>query len=1163
MAARFVHLHLHSEYSLANSVIRINELVSKAVEMNMPAVALTDQSNIFGLVKFYRAALSNGIKPVLGVDAWIENDQNLSQPMRLRLLAKDQQGYKNLCVLLARAHHEAQHGGRACIRKAWFNQHGDGLIALSGGLDGEVGFALQHASEARADQVVDGYSQTFGDRFYIEVQRIGRAHEEEYIAGATAIAARKGLPMVATNAVHFLEQQQFQIHEIRVCIHEGRVLNDQRRPKLFTEHQYFRSAQEMAELFADLPEAIDNSWEVARRCNLIMEMGSYHLPRFDADSAKDVDVILGEQAQAGLADKIQDYPPLADKVDVYKDRLDSEIDIIVHMGFSGYFLIVADFINWAKRNGIPVGPGRGSGAGSLTAWALGITELDPIEHGLLFERFLNPERVSLPDFDIDFCMDGRDRVIEYVADRYGRDKVSQIVTHGTMAARAVVRDVGRVLGMPYGFVDQIAKLIPFEVGMTLDKALTQEQLLNQRYQEEEEITELLDIARGLEGLPRNVGKHAGGVVIAPSGLTDFTSLYCEQGNDQMVTQFDKDDLETIGLVKFDFLGLRTLTIIDRAVGKINEKAEVEDRARVRIKSIPMDDDETFMLLKTCRTTALFQLESRGMKDLIQRLKPDSFDDLVALVALYRPGPLQSGMVEDFIDRKYGRAPITYAHPLLEPILEPTYGVILYQEQVMEIAKVLAGYSLGSADLLRSAMGKKKPEEMARQRQIFVDGALNSNNIDDKTATHIFDLMEKFAGYGFNKSHSAAYAMITYQTAWLKAHYPANFMAASISADMEHTDRVVTLIAECRELGLSVTNPNINTCQYYFEAISEKEITYGLGAIKGIGFGVVEAIIQAREEAGTFSDFFEFCMRTDNKRLNKRALESLIQAGAMDDFGVHRASLIATLPLAVDMAEQKSQALNAGQSDFFGVEASPTTSLVYAEAARWTKEQILNAEKETLGLYLSGHPIDNFQAELDQIVDVRLVDLAPAGDKSVMVAGLVVGLRTMNTRRGERMAFVTLDDRTAQVDLAVFSDLFAQCRDIVRKDNLLLVQGQVSVDEFSGGCKVAAESIYSMEQVRKLFADTLVIRLDQDCADTAVIEQLAEILHEKSQGQCKVRFHYRTQNEEGQLLLADEWRVDVSGPLLSALKDTVGENRINIIYRKNPSTNMDRKVDTAA
>ena len=1160
MTAKFAHLHLHSEYSLANSVIRIPALVTKAIELGMPTIALTDQANIYGYVKFYKAALNAGIKPVVGVDTWIEQEQNLNSPTRLTFLVKDQVGYRNLCILLARAHREAQHNSKACIRKSWLHEFGDGLIVLSGAQDGDLGLALTQMTRDRAHQLLDEYCDLFGDRFYIELRRIGKAQEEEYITDAVELAAQRGLPVVATNAVHFLSPDDFQIHEIRVCIHDGRILNDKRRPKAFTDQQYLRSSEEMVDLFRDIPEAVDNTLEIAKRCNFVMEMGNYYLPKFQANEHKGVDEILVEEARKGLEQRMDEHSNAANEMDLYRDRLNTEIEIIIQMGFAGYFLIVADFINWAKTHGIPVGPGRGSGAGSLVAWALGITELDPIQHGLLFERFLNPERVSLPDFDIDFCMEGRDRVIDYVAERYGRDKVSQIVTHGTMAARAVVRDVGRVLGMPYGFVDQVAKLIPFEVGMTLGKALKEEDLLADRYNKEADIKELLDIARGLEGLARNVGKHAGGVVIAPSDLTDFTSLYCEQGNDQMVTQFDKDDLEAIGLVKFDFLGLRTLTIIDWAVANIN--SQMDNGQKLSLKDLPMDDKETFALLKTCKTTALFQLESRGMKDLIQRLQPDSFDDLVALVALYRPGPLQSGMVEDFIDRKYGRASITYAHPLLEQILKPTYGVILYQEQVMEIAKVLAGYSLGSADLLRSAMGKKKPKEMAKQRQIFLEGA-EKNNIDEKTGTFIFNLMEKFAGYGFNKSHSAAYAMITYQTAWLKAHHPANFMAASLSADMEHTDRVVTLIAECRDMNLEVLRPSINTCQYFFEAITETEITYGLGAIKGLGFGVIEAIVQARENSGKFTDLFDFCTRVDNKRINKRALESLIQAGAMDDLGSHRASLIATLPVAIDLASQKTQNQQTGQSDFFGVEASHSDSTAYVPAPEWSKEQTLTAEKETLGIYLSGHPIDGFRRELDQIVHARLADVNPDRDRSMIVAGLVVGLRTMNTRRGERMAFVTLDDQTARVELAVFSDLYSQCREVVRKDNLLVVHGQVSVDEYTGGYKMSAESIYSLEQARAFFADKLIITVEKSNADLSVIDRLAETLKKEPQGQCQILFHYRTDQVETQISTGEDRSVSLSSTLLGAVKNIVGDDNVNIIYRKIPGPMMIDKVDSAA
>jgi len=1162
VTAQFVHLHLHSEYSLSNSTVRVRDAIAAARKFGMPAMGLTDQANIYGVVKFYKAALSAGIKPIIGADVWIHNEQKSNAPTRLSLLVKDQSGYKNLCRLLTQAYRSEQHNGKACIRKPWFKEHGKGLIALSGAQEGDLGIALLQATTDRVNQLIDDYSEYFGDKFYIELRRVGKPYEEDYLAEATSLAALKGVPVVATNDVNFLHREDFQIHEIRVCIHEGRVLSDNRRPRNFTEQQFFRSPQEMSELFRDIPEAIQNTGEIAKRCNYMMNLGDYFLPRFKVATSTTVDATLEEQARQGLGMKFEAHPERLNDTEAYQRRLQEEIDIVTSMGFSGYFLIVADFINWAKQKDIPVGPGRGSGAGSLVAWSLGITELDPIEHGLLFERFLNPERVSLPDFDIDFCMEGRDRVIEYVTRKYGRDKVSQIVTHGTMAARAVVRDVGRVLGMPYGFVDQIAKLIPFEVGMTLDKALKQEELLAERYEKEEELSEMVDIARGLEGLARNVGKHAGGVVIAPSELTDFTALYCEQGSDQMVTQFDKDDLEAVGLVKFDFLGLRTLTIIDRAVKAINDSDVGSEHGMVSLKELPADDSPTFDLLKRCQTTALFQLESRGMKDLIQRMQPDCFDDLVALVALYRPGPLQSGMVDDFIDRKYGRATIKYAHPLLEPILKPTYGVILYQEQVMEIARALAGYSLGSADLLRSAMGKKNEKKMATQREVFMDGSVK-NDIAEKTATHIFDLMEKFAGYGFNKSHSAAYAVITYQTAWLKAHYPAHFMAASLSADMENTDRVVTLIAECRDMGLEIEEPNINTCQYDFEATGDGSITYGLGAIKGLGFAVIEALIHARNEKGKFTDLFDMCTRVDTKRINKRALESLVQAGALDDLGTHRASLVATLPLALDLAEQKFQNRRVGQSDLFGIEASHETAARYAETEEWSEEQILNAEKDTLGLYLSGHPIDGFREELDQIIHARLADLNPDRDRALVVAGLVVAMRIMNTRRGGRMAFVTLDDQTARLELAVFSELFSRHRDVIRKDSLLVVYGQVSVDEYTGGYKMAAESVYSLEKAREAFADTLILSISRSSADLAVIDSLADLLKRASGGDCKVMLQYATNSEEGRFEINDGARIRLDGELLASLRELVGDDCVMVSYRKKPVASTDGSIESAA
>ncbi|MEJ2452289.1 MAG: DNA polymerase III subunit alpha, partial [Gammaproteobacteria bacterium] len=922
MAQSFVHLHLHTEYSLVDGLIRIKPLARAVADAGMPAVAVTDQSNLFAMVKFYRAAMAAGVKPLIGVDLWVNTRQNPLQATRCVLLCQDTQGYHNLTELISRSYLEGQHQGRPMLDSAWLDGHSEGLIALSGGRDGEIGQHLLAERWDEARQAADFWQTLFPERFYLELQRTGRDGEAAYLFHAVELATRHELPVVATNDVRFLRREDFEAHEARVCIHDGRTLDDPRRPRLYSEQQYLRDTQEMVKLFEDLPEAIDNSVEIAKRCNLELSLGTNVLPEYPVPEGMSVEDFLASEARNGLKQRLTLLPAQSTEANpqleqAYQQRLELELGVINKMGFPGYFLIVADFIRWAKQNGIPVGPGRGSGAGSLVAYALTITDLDPLQFDLLFERFLNPERVSMPDFDVDFCMEKRDRVIEYVAERYGREKVSQIITYGSMAAKAVVRDVGRVLGHPYGFVDRIAKLIPFELGMTLDKALDQEEALRDLYNQDEDVHGLIDLARALEGLARNAGKHAGGVVIAPSKLTDFTPLYCEQGGQSVVTQFDKDDVEAVGLVKFDFLGLRTLTIINWALLEINQRRQAAGEPAIDIARIPMADAAAFALLKSCATTAVFQLESRGMKDLIKRLQPDSFEDIVALVALFRPGPLQSGMVDDFIDRKHGRAAVAYPHPDLEPILKPTYGVILYQEQVMQIAQVLAGYTLGGADLLRRAMGKKKPEEMAKQRSIFVDGA-KANGVEEKTATYIFDLMEKFAGYGFNKSHSAAYALVSYQTLWLKTHYPSAFMAAVLSADMDNTDKVVSLIDECRDMQLTVEPPNINTCEHRFTAKDHQTIVYGLGSIKGVGEAAIDGVINERKQNGTFRDLFDLCQRIDMRKLNRRTLEALIMAGALDVFGQTRATLMASLPAAVQIAEQYSRNRDAGQNDMFGM-----------------------------------------------------------------------------------------------------------------------------------------------------------------------------------------------------------------------------------------------------
>jgi len=1130
--------------------------MARACELEMPAVALTDLNNLFGAVKFYKEAVSAGLKPLLGADLFVENPADPNKPYRLLLLCQNLDGYRALCRLLSRAYVEGQHSGRPCIRREWFEAPVNGLIGLSGAQDGDIGQALLGGNAAAADELARGYAQLFPGCFYIELQRTNHPYQEDYIHAAVALAGRHGLPVVATNNAVFLRESEFDAHEVRVCIQEGRILTDPRRPRRYTPQQYFRSTQEMADLFADIPEALANSVAIARRCNLRLALGHYFLPEYVAqgsanvaDAGTSVEQLLRVQAAAGLQDRLAQHPPPPGiPPEAYRTRLEHELGVVTAMGFAGYFLIVADFIQWAKHNGVPVGPGRGSGAGSLVAWSLGITELDPIRYDLLFERFLNPERVSLPDFDIDFCIEGRDRVIEYVTGRYGRDRVSQIITHGTMAAKAVVRDVGRVLEQPYGYVDKLAKLVPHELDMTLDKALEQEPLLKERYDQEEDVRALIDMARALEGLARSAGKHAAGVVIAPGPLTDFMPLYCEQGATQTVTQFDMGDVETIGLVKFDFLGLRNLTIIDKALRIINTDRAAKDEPPLAIDQIPLDDPETFALIKSARTTALFQLESRGMKDLIARLQPDTFEEIVALVALFRPGPLQSGMVDDFINRKHKRTAIKYLHPSLEPILRPTYGVILYQEQVMQIARVLSGYTLGGADLLRRAMGKKKPEEMAKQRAVFVGGA-KKNGVSESLATHIFDVIEKFAGYGFNRSHSAAYALIAYQTAWLKAHYPAAFMAAVLSSDMDKTDKVVTMIAECRDMKLAILPPDINRCEYTFVPVDAKTILYGLGAIKGLGQAATDALLAARREDGPFADLFDFCRRVDARKVNRRAIESLIRAGALDALGAHRAALFAALGDALAAAERHVHDAHAGQTDLFGTgPATGATAAARAPVPEWSEDQRLEGEKLTLGLYLTGHPIARYADELAHITDSTLAELRPTRDRSVVVAGLVVSLRTMQTRRGDRMAFVTLDDRTGRLELAVFSDLYARARELLVKDALLVVRGDVSVDEYTGGFKMAAEEIYNIDQARTAFSARLVIDVDADAAGNGFVDALHAILAPAVRGSCPVILRYRGTQADAELALGEQWKISPTGAVIEQLGRLAGERNVHLDYR---------------
>jgi DNA polymerase-3 subunit alpha len=1198
MSALFTHLHVHSEYSLTDSTIRVADLVARCVDTGMPAVALTDQSNLFALVKFYKAAESAGIKPIAGCDLWIGDPEGRGHPQRVTILCQNREGYLNLSRLLSRAYAEGRHGEHALVDIGWLDTANGGLIALAG-RDSDIGRLLVTGRDEAAHARADWWRTRFPDRLYLEATRTHRSGEDAFLAGALELAGTLDLPVVASNDVRFLAREDFEAHEARVCIHAGRVLADPKRPREYSPDQYLKSPQEMSALFADLPELIENSVELAKRCNLELSFGKYFLPAFPVPAQHTLDSFIREQSREGLALRLGKHAPANGFTrEDYDKRLETELDVIVQMGFPGYFLIVADFINWAKQHDIPVGPGRGSGAGSLVAYALGITDLDPLRYDLLFERFLNPERVSLPDFDVDFCMDRRDEVIDYVAEKYGRDRVSQIITYGTMAAKAVLRDTGRVLGMPYGQVDRIAKLLPkVPLDLSLEDALGRSDKSRKEpdrvvaefralYASDEDVKELVDLALKLEDLTRNAGRHAGGVVIAPGPLSDYAPMFSETGGEGLVTQFDKDDVEAVGLVKFDFLGLRTLTIIDWAIKAINVRRAKKGEGPIDIAALPTDDAATYTLLKRCQTTAIFQLESRGMRDLVKKLQPDTFEDIIALVALFRPGPLQSGMVDDFIARKHGRASVSYPHAMLEPILKPTYGVIVYQEQVMQIAQVLAGYSLGSADLLRRAMGKKKADEMAQQRVAFEDGAAN-NGIEPRLASSIFDLMEKFAEYGFNKSHSAAYALVAYQTAWLKAHYPAEFMAAVLSSDMDNTDKVVNFLAEARAMNLTVLPPDINASHYMFEARDDGHpsdglpssgpsghllsqagegksaqepragaICYGLGAVKGVGRGAVEAIVESRARDGAFSDLADFCRRVDAHKINKRVLEALILSGSMDALARNRASLMAQLPEAVRAAEQSARDIAAGQNDMFGAASAalPERPVTLAAVDEWPIERKLAGERETLGHYLSGHPTDAWRALIARVATSPLGEIdqhykPPAqnerrgrfNDQPFTVAGSVVAIR----KRGDAMAFVQVEDWSGRIEVSLFREAWVEYGPLLTRDAILVFEGGLSLDEFSGGYQLRVNSVRTIESACERQARLL--RLQLNGIDSGFVARLRETLAAHRGGNTPVRLAFRNATGQADIELGAEWRVRADLALVRALKTLDGVLGAELVF----------------
>ncbi|WP_261979293.1 DNA polymerase III subunit alpha [Buchnera aphidicola] len=1082
----FIHLHVHSDYSIIDGLSKPEDLVKKAVSLKMPAMAITDYNNLYGVIKFYNIAHKLGLKPIIGVTVKFFSDLINNELTKLTLLASTQKGYKNLISLISHAYKKGYvNNNDVTIEKKWLSEINKGLILLSGGSQGELGKVLLQRESLLISSCLSFYQKYFPDSYYLELVRTNRENEEKYLRLAIDLSLSTGVPVVATNDVCFLNKEDFKVHKIRIAIHEGEILQNSKIQNNYSNQQFLKSEQEMSDLFSDIPEALINSVEIAKRCNVFIHSGKYFLPQFPTGKIS-VENYLIAQAYKGIKKRlslcISNNKKHKHIYDQYRNRLDMELNVINKMGFPGYFLIVMEFIQWAKDNNIPVGPGRGSGAGSLVAYALNITEIDPLSFDLLFERFLNPERISMPDFDIDFCMEKRDKVIDHVSEIYGRNAVAQIITFGTLTAKAVIRDVGRVLGYPYGFINKLSKLVPLDPGITLNEAFSKESELSNLYKNNEDVKNLIDVAKKLEGTNRNVGKHAGGVVISPTKITDFCPLYCDEKGNNPITQFDKNDIEYVGLVKFDFLGLRTLTIINSTVEMINRKLRFHKKNLININLIPLDDVKSFNLLKKSETTGVFQLESYGMKDLIKRLQPDCFEDIIALVALFRPGPLQSGMVDNFINRKHGRESISYPDPkwqhvLLKPILESTYGIILYQEQVMQIAQVLAGYTLGSADILRRAISKKNFKDMSKQRAIFESGALK-NGINKKLSIKIFDLLEKFAGYGFNKSHSAAYALVSYQTLWLKSHYPAEFMAAAMTSDIDNTDKIVILVNESLNMGVKIIPPNINLSKYEFYVNDENNVVYGMGAIKGIGENSVQNIVQERKKNGFFNDLFDLCMRIDANKITRRVLEKLIMSGSCDCFNKNRNYLLKSIDDAINASKEFLRAKFFKQESLFGFfknELSQVKKNNFINLTCSEKNKLEN-EYQVLGFYLTGHPIDRYTKELKAYVNgITLSQLKLfEKNKKVLVVGIIVSIKVKITKNKNRIAILILDDNTNRVEIVIFTDLLDLYESLLKLNQLLFVKGILNVNAINKNIKIIAYDLMDLSIVRKNHIKKLTI-----------------------------------------------------------------------------------------
>lgn len=1145
---RFVHLGIHTEFSITESIVRVPDLIKAAVNEEMPALALTDLSNLHAAVKFYGKCLGQGIKPILGSVLRLNDADH-----RVTLLSMNNHGWRNLTELVSRGYIEGQQLNIPCVNKAWILEQADDLILLLG-IQSDVGKMLITSNPQKAEPLLEEWIEKFGNRVYLALTRTDRPDEDAFIAEAVKLAKKYNIGVVAHNDVHFVRREDYEAHEARVCIADGYVLGDNRRPKTYSPEQYFKTTAEMTELFSDIPSAIENSYHIAKRCNVTLQLGKYFLPDYPIPEGHTIDTYFAHLSKQGLEERLNVLYPVAQRDEdwaeirkPYDERIEYEINIINSMGFPGYFLIVMDFIQWSKNNGVPVGPGRGSGAGSLVAYSLKITDLDPLRYELLFERFLNPERVSMPDFDVDFCIAGRDKVIDYVARTYGRDAVSQIATFGTMAAKGAIRDVARVLGKSYGLADRISKLIPTKpLGLSLEESIEAEPQLkdvvtNPSNPDYDDASEIWEMALKLEGITRNTGKHAGGVVIAPTKITDFSAVMCDADGTARVAQYDKDDVESAGLVKFDFLGLRNLTVIEDAVQNINKRMRAD--TPLDIAHIPLDDKDAYLVFANANTTAVFQFESVGMKKMLKEARPSKFEEIIAFVSLYRPGPMD--LIPDFIHRMHG-GEFEYLHPLLEGVLEPTYGIMVYQEQVMQAAQYCAGYTLGGADLLRRAMGKKKPEEMVKQRQIFIEGAAKKG-IDASTANHIFDYMEKFAGYGFNKSHAAAYALVAYQTAWLKAHYPAEFLAAVMSSEMQNTDNVVFLIDDCRHNGLEVLPPSVNMSLYHFHASDERTIVYGLGAIKGVGEQAMQSVIDSRQKEGPYRDLFDFCHRIDLKKINKRTLEALIRAGALDCLGIERSSLMAQLPEAVQAAEQARSNRETGIMDLFG-EVEEVQRKPAKPVKPWSDEVRLKGEKDTLGLYLTGHPIDVYRNELKAFIPSKINELTPTRrGVTTVFAGLVVDVANFPNRM-----VVTLDDGTARIEVSANHERFQRFKDIVQTEKVVVIEGEIYEREGFDRPMGRLTKAFSLNEIRQKRANSIQIHLQPEHLSKTLSQDLQNMLLPYCNvdlcTHIPVLLHLDYAYATAELHLGIQWKIAPLDEALVKLRDYFGKESLHIEYQ---------------